>query len=46
MKVNHVMTYDVDTCRPDTNLSMAAMQMWEGDFGILPVVKMAVKWLE
>lgn len=39
MKVNHVMTYDVDTCRPDTNLSMAAMQMWKGDFGILPVVQ-------
>ena len=38
MKVNHVMTYDVDTCRPDTNLSTAAMQMWKGDFGILPVV--------
>lgn len=39
MKVNHVMTYDVDTCRPDTNLSMAAMQMWKGDFGILPVLQ-------
>ena len=32
------MTYDVHSCRPDTNLSMAAMQMWNGDFGFLPVV--------
>ncbi len=38
MKVQDVMTYDVHTCRPDTNLGMAAMQMWDGDFGILPVL--------
>lgn len=37
MKVQDVMTRDVHTCRPDTNLSMAAMQMWDGDFGVLPV---------
>ena len=29
---------DVHTCRPDTNLAMAAMQMWDGDFGVLPVL--------
>ena len=39
MKVQDVMTYDVHTCRPDSKLSMAAMQMWKGDFGILPVVQ-------
>ena len=38
MKVQDVMTYDVHTCRPDTDLAMAAMQMWDGDFGVLPVV--------
>jgi CBS domain-containing protein len=32
------MTYDVHTCRPDTDLAMAAMQMWDGDFGVLPVL--------
>jgi CBS domain-containing protein len=37
MKVQDIMTRDVHTCRPDTNLSMAAMQMWDGDFGVLPV---------
>ena len=39
MKVHDVMTRDVHTCRPDTNLAMAAMQMWNGDFGILPVLE-------
>jgi CBS domain-containing protein len=38
MKVQDVMTRDVHTCRPETNLSMAAMQMWNGDFGVLPVL--------
>lgn len=33
------MTKEVHTCRSDTNLAMAAMQMWEGDFGALPVVE-------
>jgi CBS-domain-containing membrane protein len=43
MKVQDVMTYDVQTCRPETNLAAAAMQMWRGDFGILPVVTAAGK---
>jgi CBS domain-containing protein len=38
MKVEDVMTKDVHTCRPETNLSMAAMQMWNGDLGALPVL--------
>jgi CBS domain-containing protein len=38
MKVQNVMTYNVQTCRPETNLSAAAMQMWRGDFGVMPVV--------
>lgn len=38
MKVQDVMTYNVQSCRPETNLAEAAMQMWRGDFGILPVV--------
>ncbi len=32
------MTYNVQTCRPESNLAEAAMQMWKGDCGILPVV--------
>jgi CBS domain-containing protein len=38
MKVQDVMTYAVQSCSPETNLSAAAMQMWRGDFGVLPVV--------
>ena len=32
------MTREVQTCQLDTNLSAAAMQMWNGDFGVLPVL--------
>ena len=38
MKTKDVMTGEVHTCLPDTDLGLAAMQMWEGDFGVLPVV--------
>jgi CBS domain-containing protein len=38
MKTNDVMTRDVHTCLPETDLGLVAMQMWEGDFGVLPVV--------
>ena len=38
MKIKDVMTREVHTSRPDSDLGMAAMQMWEGDFGVLPVV--------
>jgi CBS domain-containing protein len=43
MKVQDVMTYDVRSCRPENNLAEAAMQMWRGDFGSLPVVAAAGK---
>jgi CBS domain-containing protein len=38
MKVQDAMTYNVQTCRPETNLADAAMRMWRNDCGILPVV--------
>ena len=38
MKVRDVMTSDVRTCRPETNLAEAVRDMWEGDCGALPVV--------
>ena len=38
MKVREMMTSDVKTCRPETNLAEAVKDMWEGDCGALPVV--------
>jgi CBS domain-containing protein len=38
MKVQNVMTDEVQTCSPETNLATVAMQMWRGDFGVMPVV--------
>jgi CBS domain-containing protein len=38
MKVTEVMTKHVESCTPETNLAAAAMQMWNGDCGVLPVV--------
>jgi CBS domain-containing protein len=38
MKVKDIMNRDVHSCRPETDLAMAAMQMWDGDFGVLPVL--------
>lgn len=38
MKVRDLMTSDVKTCRPETNLAEAVKDMWHGDFGVLPVV--------
>jgi CBS domain-containing protein len=38
MRVAEVMTRNVQSCTPETNLAAAAMQMWNGDFGTLPVV--------
>jgi CBS domain-containing protein len=43
MKVQDVMTRDVQTCRLETDLAEAAMRMWRGDFGALPVVTPAGK---
>jgi CBS domain-containing protein len=39
MKVQDIMKREVHSCGPDTNLAMAAMQMWEGDLGVLPVLE-------
>jgi CBS domain-containing protein len=38
MKVQDVMTYNVQTCRPETNLADAAMRMWRNDCGALAVI--------
>jgi CBS domain-containing protein len=38
MKVREIMNHEVHSCHPETNLAMAAMQMWEGDLGVLPVL--------
>jgi CBS domain-containing protein len=39
MKVREIMTSDVATCRPETNLAEVVKLMWERDCGVLPVVK-------
>ena len=38
MKVQDVMTDEVQSCAPETNLTTVAMQMWRDDFGAMPVV--------
>ena len=38
MRVHELMNRDVETCRPDDNLSTAAMIMWRRDCGFVPVV--------
>jgi CBS domain-containing protein len=38
MKVHELMTVNVRTCRPDSNLAEAVQDMWEGDCGALPVI--------
>ena len=38
MKVEDVMTRDVEFCTIETNLAAAAMKMWNRDCGVLPVV--------
>jgi CBS domain-containing protein len=38
MKVKDIMTADPTVCTPETTLAAAAALMWNGDFGILPVV--------
>ncbi len=39
MKVSDVMTSEVQYCTPETNLAVAALQMFDGDCGTLPVVE-------
>jgi CBS domain-containing protein len=38
MKVQSLMTRQVETCDPATNLSATAMIMWRKDCGVVPVV--------
>jgi CBS domain-containing protein len=38
MKVKDVMTKEVKTCTPETDLSVVAQSMWMRDCGVLPVV--------
>lgn len=38
MKVKDVMTSPAQSCSPETNLASAAVQMWESDCGVLPVI--------
>jgi len=38
MKVKELMTADVKTCTPETDLATVATMMWNGDCGIIPVV--------
>jgi CBS domain-containing protein len=38
MKAEDVMTRNVKSCRPETNLSQAAALKWDYDFGATPVV--------
>jgi CBS domain-containing protein len=38
MKVEHLMTPDVESCTPEANLTQAAMIMWRRDCGFVPVV--------
>ena len=38
MKVKELMTSDVKSCGPDTNLAAAAKIMWEDDCGAVPVI--------
>jgi len=38
VKVQDLITSDVKSCRPTTDLAEAAVKMWENDCGALPVV--------
>src|SRR5690242_8490683 len=37
MKVQDVMTRNVEACLPETDLAAAAMMMWRQDCGVIPV---------
>jgi len=45
MKVQDIMTRDVQCCGPDTNLAVAAKMMWDSDCGVLPVLNVEGKVL-
>jgi len=40
MKVEELMTRDVQYCSPDTNLAAAAKMMWDSDCGALPILSL------
>jgi CBS domain-containing protein len=39
MKVQDLMTWEIDWCTTDSDLGSAAMEMWRRDCGIVPVVE-------
>ena len=43
MRVKQIMTSEIATCRPDTNLADVAKLMWDRDCGFVPVVDAAGK---
>ena len=43
MKVQEIMTRDVQCCGPDTNLAVAAKMMWDSDCGALPILNVEAK---
>ena len=43
MQIKQIMTTDIATCRPDTNLAVVAKLMWDRDCGFVPVIDAAGK---
>ena len=43
MQLKQVMTTNIATCQPDTNLAVVAKLMWDRDCGFVPVVDAAGK---
>jgi CBS domain-containing protein len=43
MRVQEVMTREVKSCKPETNLAEAATFLWDADCGLLPVIDEAGK---
>lgn len=43
MQLKQIMTTEIATCRPDTNLAVVAKLMWERDCGFVPVIDAAGK---
>lgn len=39
MKIQDLMTWEVDACTPDSDLGSAAMIMWRKDCGFVPVIE-------
>lgn len=43
MQIKNLMTTDIATCRPETNLAVVAKLMWDKDCGFVPVIDAAGK---